>query len=160
MIPTLALSELNAGFSPVPWLSSVFFRGGLADAQDGQHRPLCSGLNALEWTEVASTISGPVGRLRHHGSLPSARAGTLRLLPPPPTADMIAGALRPLDYLHPTQWQRHLHDLATVAPLLAAVIAPLSVLLDIPALTVSARRGSAKPLGSGLTRHDASKNGT
>ncbi|EIN11143.1 voltage-gated potassium channel [Punctularia strigosozonata HHB-11173 SS5] len=44
-------------------------------------------------------------------------------------------ALRPFDYLRPSGWRQRIHDLATVAPLLAAVIAPLSVLLDIPALS-------------------------
>lgn len=39
-------------------------------------------------------------------------------------------------YLRPQEWSRHVHDLARVSPVLAAVIAPVSVLLDIPALTV------------------------
>ena len=39
-------------------------------------------------------------------------------------------------YVRPQEWGRHIHDLARVAPLVAAVIAPLSVLFDIPALTV------------------------
>lgn len=40
------------------------------------------------------------------------------------------------NYLRPREWKTHVRDLATVSPLIAGVIAPLSVLIDIPALTV------------------------
>jgi predicted alpha/beta-hydrolase family hydrolase len=43
-------------------------------------------------------------------------------------------------YLRPSQWSNHVKGLATVAPLMSGVIAPFSVLLDIPALSVSARQ--------------------
>lgn len=38
-------------------------------------------------------------------------------------------------YFKPEEWGKHYRDFARTAPLLAATIAPLSVLFDIPALT-------------------------
>lgn len=46
-------------------------------------------------------------------------------------------SLSPLLYFRPKEWGKHIHDLATIAPLVSGVIAPLAVLYDIPALTVS-----------------------
>jgi potassium channel subfamily K len=51
-------------------------------------------------------------------------------------------------YLRFREWRTHVHSLATVSPLLAGVIAPLSVLLDIPALTVSHHAPSDTPHAS------------
>lgn len=45
-------------------------------------------------------------------------------------------SLSPLLYFRPQDWPRHIHDLATIAPMISGVLAPLAVLYDIPALTV------------------------
>lgn len=39
-------------------------------------------------------------------------------------------------YLRPKEWPTHISNFARVAPMLAGVMAPFSVLLDIPALSV------------------------
>lgn len=44
-------------------------------------------------------------------------------------------SLSPFLYFRPKEIRGHIHDLATIAPLLSAVIAPLAVLYDIPALS-------------------------
>lgn len=41
-----------------------------------------------------------------------------------------------LAILRPKEWPIHIDDFVRVAPLLAGVMAPFSILLDIPALSV------------------------
>ncbi|KAF8321589.1 voltage-gated potassium channel [Clavulina sp. PMI_390] len=44
-------------------------------------------------------------------------------------------SLNPLGYFRLEDWPNHIHDLATISPLIGGVLAPLSVLYDIPALS-------------------------
>jgi potassium channel subfamily K len=56
-------------------------------------------------------------------------------------------ALAVHNYLSAESWRKHFHDLAAVAPVIAGVIAPFSVLLDIPALSERwyAKNGTPAP---------------
>jgi hypothetical protein len=72
---------------------------------------------------------------------------TLQSPPTPQALQALMSSLFPLLYFRLQAIGKHVHDLASIAPMISGVVAPLAVLYDIPALSVCPESYVYLPLG-------------